>query len=172
VPTFTRDEILAALQDLARRLADRHTAAEIQIVGGAAIAVRVYERAATQDVDAFFRHNPDAVHEAVREMAFERGWPQDWLNDKATMFAPDHGDPAWEVIVQDGDVVISAAPVDLLLAMKLRSGRGRRDATDIDRLLDACAVETAAEAVAIFDRYFPHDTIADRALLQLNARFD
>jgi hypothetical protein len=104
-------------------------------------------------------------------MALERGWPEDWLNDKATMFEPDYGDPQWEVIAQEGDVVISAAPDDLLLAMKLRAGRGRRDTLDIDRLLDACGVDSLASAERIFERYFPHDAIADRALIQLRERF-
>jgi hypothetical protein len=55
--------------------------------------------------------------------------------------------------------------------MKLRAGRGRRDADDIDRLLDACEVASVADAVALFGRYFPQDEMATPAILQLEERF-
>jgi hypothetical protein len=44
--------------------------------------------------------------------------------------------------------------------MKLRAGRGRRDADDIDRLLDACGIASLADAIELFDGYYPQDEIA------------
>jgi hypothetical protein len=60
----------------------------------------------------------------------------------------------------------------LLLAMKLQAGRGRRDATDIDLLLDECEIESFDDAKALFDKYYPTESIAPRALHQLHDRFD
>ncbi|HSN02516.1 MAG TPA: hypothetical protein VLS91_03430 [Acidimicrobiales bacterium] len=50
-------------------------------------------------------------------------------------------------------MTIYVARSPLLLAMKLLAGRGLRDAWDIDLLLDACAIESFDEAMALFERY-------------------
>lgn len=68
--------------------------------------------------------------------------------------------------------MVTVAPVDLLLAMKLNAARGRRDSTDIDFLCTACGVNSVAAAEEIFDRYFPADVMATRAQAQLVARFE
>jgi hypothetical protein len=88
------------------------------------------------------------------------------------MYVSHHDDARdWTVRTEEGGVVILVARPKLLLAMKLRAGRGRRDADDIDRLLDACGIASLAEAVELFDGYYPEDEIAAPAFLQLEARF-
>ena len=67
------------------------------------------------------------------------------------------------------EVRIAGAP--LLLAMKLRAARGRRDSADIDLLLDECALTNTAQAVQIFERYYPEEALPERARRQLEARF-
>lgn len=84
----------------------------------------------------------------------------DWLNTKAVMFQSHYDDPAdWSVVIQDGDVKLSVASAQLLLAMKLLASRGSRDAEDIATLLEACGVRFLEEAQAIFDRYYPDEEI-------------
>lgn len=72
--------------------------------------------------------------------------------------------------VREG-VEVRIADAPLLLAMKLRAARGRRDAGDIDLLLDACDISTAEAAVAVFERYYPEELLPPRAQAQLAARF-
>ncbi len=80
-------------------------------------------------------------------------------------------DADWDVFTDENDVTVLVARAPLLLAMKLYAGRGRRDAADIDRLLEACGVESLAEADELFDRYYPSEAIAENALQQLQSRF-
>ena len=87
------------------------------------------------------------------------------------MYAPDYGAPQWKPVLVEGDVVFSVAPADLLLAMKLRAGRGRRDAGDIAHLLELCSVRSVEHAISIFETYYPHDPVSARALIQLRRRF-
>ena len=77
----------------------------------------------------------------------------------------------WTVMWERGDAAVLVAPSDLLLAMKLLAGRGRRDGADIDALLDACGVTSTVEAEEIFDRYYPHEEMTDNARRRLDARF-
>lgn len=56
--------------------------------------------------------------------------------------------------------------------MKLQAGRGLRDSMDIDLLLQACGIQSLAEALAVFEKYYPTETIAPRALQQLRERFE
>lgn len=55
--------------------------------------------------------------------------------------------------------------------MKFCAGRGRRDAEDIDRLLDACEIASVAVALELFDRYYPDADVAAPAMRQLQDRF-
>lgn len=106
----------------------------------------------TTDVDALYGSAPE-VEKAVRQIGRRRGWPDNWLNDKVKMFASHFDGPdGWTDFALRDDVDIRVAGAPLLLAMKLRAARGRRDSADIDLLLDACGVTTTAEAVAIFTR--------------------
>ena len=56
--------------------------------------------------------------------------------------------------------------------MKLGTGRRRRDSGDIDVLLDACGINSTAEAIDVFDRYYPNEVIAGPAMRQLRHRFE
>ena len=78
----------------------------------------------------------------------------------------------WKVVIRRGDVTVRVAPADVLLAMKLRAGRGVRDADDIRLLLDTCRVQSVEAAEAIFDRYLPNEEIAPRAAAVLTDRFE
>jgi hypothetical protein len=162
------EEVLAAL--VSELLADG-AEATISVVGGAAMALQVEREAVTSDIAALYSSSP-AVKAAVERIAEARNWPRTWLNDAVKMYVS-HDDDAgdWTVRAEEGGVVILVARPKLLLAMKLRAGRGRRDADDIDRLLDACGITPLADAVELFDRYYPQVEMATPAFLQLEARF-
>jgi hypothetical protein len=169
--TFDRDDILGALDELVGVLVAAQARAHIRIVGGAAIAVRFTRDATTTDVDALYGPAPE-VEAAAREVARRRGWPDDWLNDKVKLFASHFDGPEdWVSFDVRHGVEVRVADAPLLLAMKLRAARGRRDAADIDLLLDACSITTAEAAVAVFERYYPEELLPPRAQAQLAARF-
>lgn len=171
VATFDREDIVAALNELVNHLVAASATSHIRIVGGAAVALQFGRYATTSDVDALYRAD-SAVEEAVVAIARKRGWPEDWLNDKVKMWASHFDGPAdWVHFDVRDDVTISVAGAPLLLAMKLRAARGRRDAPDIDVLLDACEIDSIAEAVELYERYYPEDVMGSGAWPQLQARF-
>ncbi len=132
---FERDEIEDLLEALADRLASQDEKATVLLVGGAAIAIEYGQRPATRDVDAGISPADDVLA-ASRALAQERGLPDDWLNE-VKMFMPHDGirETEWKEIIARGRVSIRVAPAEVLLAMKLLAGRGRRDAEDIELLL-------------------------------------
>ena len=169
--TLDRDDILAALDELVEVLVAAGARAHIRVVGGAAIAVRFTRDATTTDVDALYGSAPE-VEAAVQHIARRRGWPDDWLNEKVKAFSSHFDGPEdWVSFDVRGGVDVRIADAPLLLAMKLRAARGRRDAADIDLLLDACEIATAEAAVAVFERYYPEELLPPRAQAQLAARF-
>jgi predicted nucleotidyltransferase len=129
--------IEAMLSRLSERLQARGVAAEIYIVGGAAIALEYDDRRVTVDVDAFFKPK-DVVLEESAAVADEFGLSRDWLNDNAKMFAPDGDDPG--VVYRTGAVTITTASPDYLLAMKISAGR-KRDTEDIATILEHTGID-------------------------------
>ena len=168
---FSKFDIEEALEELVDELAMRTINVTIQIVGGAAVALQDSREELTQDIDAF--HSPSlGFDEAVESVRRKRDWPLTWFNDAATMFASHYEtEKDWDLKIKRDGVIVMVAGVRLLLAMKLLAGRGRRDATDIDRLLDACRVTSVKQAQEIFDTYYPTESIAKMALRQIEERF-
>lgn len=67
---------------------------------------------------------------------------------------------------RDG-VVVQIAPVDALLAMKLRANRPGRDEKDIARLVAIGGISGVREAEELFESFYPGDALTDRALRML-----
>lgn len=164
--TLTRDDIIAGLREIIARLRDAGSTATMQIVGGAAIALTVDgDRPATVDVDGFITPLEDVEAVAV-QIARERGWPLDWVNDKAKIFLPDGMGRSMEWVTlydQDGILIQAAAPA-MLLAMKLRAveRRGLRDIDDVAVLLSATGIETADEAEQLLNEFFPGENLTPK----------
>jgi hypothetical protein len=171
VPLFDKDDIEEALRTLVEELVAAGAEAKIKIVGAAAITVQVGREAATSDIDALHGSSPE-VKAAVERIAEARNWSPTWLNDAVKMYMSHRTtDADWELGIDEGVVTILYARPQLLLAMKLRAGRGLRDAEDIDGLLNACEIASRTEAEELFDHYYPEEIIAERAMRQLQARF-
>jgi hypothetical protein len=152
-----RDEIEAALEDLGAELGRRGVQAKVSIVGGVAMVLAYRARHATRDVDGS-AYPADKVLAAARVVASRRGLPDDWLNYHAVAFFPpvEHGS-SWLPVRRYGGLEVFVADAPLLLAMKLRASRGSRDQADIEFLLRQCRVSSVAEALSIYDGFFPED---------------
>ena len=161
--TLTRDDMIDGLRDVVARLHARGSSASIRIIGGAAMLLRYdADRRVTPDIDASIQSNDD-IDAIVRAISDERGWPTDWLNSKAATFAPIAAEPLWEPLHDDDQVSICVATPGSLLAMKLRAARPARDIDDIATLLAILEIDTADEAEAVFEHYFPGELPPDRA---------
>ena len=177
--TLDRSTAERLLTDLATQLDVAGIAVTIHLVGGVAVMLTARpDRAATVDVDSWINSGPDDdIRAKVMSVAAEiarrnPGVSADWLNENARMFIPDNvggSDDEWDPYLEIGQVKIVLAPAPVLLAMKLRAGRGRRDLPDVQALIEACGLSTITEVTDLYEHYYPHDEIAPRAIAWLAA---
>lgn len=163
---FDRHELERALGLLATELKTRGISTTIQIIGGAAIALRYYDRVSTTDIDGAIRLTDlDEFRDAASAVARREGWPSDWINNDGAKYIPTWGAAmGWVTIHDDEGVVIQVASADALLAMKLLANRPGRDGEDIAHLMVICGKRTLAELEELFDKHYPGDALSDRAI--------
>jgi len=108
--------------------------AEIVVVGGAAVVLLFEARQTTKDVDAFF-FMPDAsrVRSAAARVAQHLDLPEDWLNDGAKGYLV--GVTRGDVLYQSAFLIVHAASLPQLLAMKLAAWRDAVDRDDAKLLM-------------------------------------
>ncbi|MCK3769012.1 DUF6036 family nucleotidyltransferase [Microbacterium aerolatum] len=167
---FDRSDLLTGLRDLIAELQGAGESVGIRLVGGAALAIRYFERRATNDLDSLHVQpgSNDAVLAAASRVGVRRGWDEGWFN-----FAVENADSVptfgrrtveWETIYDRDGVVIQVASKEALLAMKLRANRPGRDVDDIRQLLALCDITTLAEAEELYEDFYPGDGLEDRAV--------
>lgn len=167
--TLDRDDVIAGLRELVFELQQSGGAAEVRLVGGAALSLRYFDRRATHDLD-LVHVNPDVdgrVAAAAERVAARRGWSLDWLNFAVnrTGGVPAYGrDAEWVAIHDRAGIVIQVASKETLLAMKLRANRPGRDTRDIRLLLALCGLATIAEVESFYESFYPGDGLTDRAV--------
>lgn len=173
--TLGREDILDGLRALIAELRALHQIAGIRIVGGAALALRYFDRGTTRDLDSL-HINPGSdaeVAAAAMKVANARGWDPDWVNfevEKADAL-PTFGRRAveWETIYDQDGIAIQIAAKEALLAMKLRANRPGRDTNDIRQLMRLCDITSVADAEELYEDFYPGDALTDRALRMVTA---
>ena len=163
------DDIVDGLRELIARTneAGLH-GVSVQIIGGAALKLAYFDRAITVDIDARL-HPGTEVLVIAEQIAAERGWPNDWLNDSADKagLLPAWGRGIdWRPLYSDEAISIEVAPVEALLAMKLRAfeRRGRRDLGDVLGLLAIVRPASVEEIEGLFEEFFPGDVLQQRTV--------
>src|SRR5271156_3302051 len=163
VSELNRDEIESTLAELADQLNARNVRAKIYLVGGAVMVLAFDTRFTTGDIDASM-HPTDDVLAVAAEIGDRRGLGAEWLNNSAQQFIPVFKEPNWQPILKSGNVEIVAADEQSMLAMKMRAGRGSRDRLDINFLVKRCGITSVAEALELYEEFFPEDPLPDRTL--------
>jgi hypothetical protein len=106
-----RADLIRGINGVIEKLRALGQPAGIRIVGGAALALRYFDRRTTADVDALLQPEQPILKAAI-EIADANGWPHDWLNSNATIFIPAYGaDPEWEVLYANDDIKVEVAAV-------------------------------------------------------------
>jgi hypothetical protein len=163
VSDLNRDEMESALAELADQLNARNVKAKIYLVGGAVMVLAFDARFTTGDIDGSIYPTDDVLAVAT-DIGERRGLGAEWLNTSASQFIPVFKEPNWKPILKSGNVEIVAADERSMLAMKMRAGRGSRDRRDINFLFKRCGITSIAEALELYEEFFPEDPLPDRTL--------
>jgi len=171
-----RDDIVTGLRELIAELRAADQVAGIRLVGGAALALRYFDRGTTQHLDSLHISpgSDEAVAAAAARVAQRHDWDPTWLNFEVTKAdaLPTLGrEVEWETIHDQASIVVQVASKDALLAMKLRANRPGRDTRDIRLLLSLCRIHTLEECENFYEEFYPGDGLAPRAVSIVDAIF-
>ncbi len=160
-PTLKRDDLLAALSEVADLMSDRGQKGRLYLAGGAAMVLAYSVDRGTQDVDAAIEAGYAAVMAAVHEVADRRGWTKSWLNERATAYMPRPEQRHSITVFEHPALTVLAATLDAMLAMKVRAGR-RKDLSDIRHLLQMNNCTTMEQVETIVETIFPDEPLGER----------
>jgi hypothetical protein len=141
---------------------------ELSLYGGAVFTLVYGSRDSTKDVDALIRPS-DIGHRLSRQVAVEQGLPGDWINADVAQFLSEHEAKRTLPLETFGPGLSVTVPTAAyLLSLKLRACRPPLpgypgDAPDIRFLLGKLKPASLAEVEGLFGRFFPHDTLTNRA---------
>ncbi len=165
VRLLSASEVRQILFEVVAEIARDAPAASIHVIGGAAMSFHNPERTATTDVDGYIR--PVEAGQVLSVIQARWGLDGEWFNDKALGLRPPVAGPEmWWEVHRQGDVVLYAANLESLLAMKLNAGRSK-DMDDIRFLLNALGIEAVTDAEVLFEAYYPGDVLPDRSAMRL-----
>ena len=169
-----RDAIKLTGQDIRRlfgllnqELERTDTHAELYLVGGAVMCLALGARAATLDVDAWFKPSTK-VRQAAARVALQAGVREDWLNDAVKGWLSPRGD--FDRFLEHSNLQVFVAQPGYLLAMKcmsMRLGEEFHDLDDVRYLLRHLDIRSPDDALAVVTRYFDEDKIPLKTRLAL-----
>jgi len=151
---LTKAEILKLFDLLNAELEAGDTHAEVYLVGGAVMCLALGARAATRDVDAWFKP-ATLVREAAARVAARAAVPDSWLNDAVKAWLSPRGE--FVRYLELPHLQVFVAQPTYLLAMKcvaMRLGEEFHDLDDVRYLLRYLNITTAVEALAVVTQYF------------------
>jgi hypothetical protein len=165
--SLTKADILHLFDLLNTELAATDTHGEVYLVGGAVMCLALGARAATRDVDAWFKPAA-AIRQAAARVAAAADVPADWLNDAVKAWLSPRGE--FDRYLERSHLQVFVALPDYLLAMKcaaMRLGEEFHDLDDVRFLLRYLNITTAAAALAVITRYFDEEQIPLKTRLAL-----
>ncbi len=168
---FDRDALLEAFDEIGHAAVAAGTKLQIAVYGGSALMLASNFRFATEDVDIAEIGGdwPDWLREVTEQIAVQRGWSSDWLNDGVAFHlsplathAGDHLE--FGTFPRGGSapgLVAWVPTAEYLLALKLKAMRindalrGDNERLDILNLMQVVGVDSAEAAIALLGKYFP-----------------
>jgi len=164
---LTKADILRLLGLLNAELAPGDVHGEVYLVGGAVMCLALDARAATRDVDAFFKPTR-LVREAAGRVAAHAGAPATWLNDAVKAFLGSRGE--FDSYLELSHLQVFVARPGYLLAMKcaaMRLGEEFHDLDDVRYLLRYLNLTTVEDALAVVTKYFDEADLPPKTRLAL-----
>ena len=164
---LTKADILRLLGLLNAELVAGDVHGEVYLVGGAVMCLALDARAATRDVDAFFKPTR-LLREAAARVAARASVPDNWLNDAVKAYLSPRG--MFDRYVEHSHLQVFVAQPGYLLAMKcaaLRLGEEFHDLDDVRYLLRYLNLTTAEDALGVVTKYFDEAALPPKTRLAL-----
>lgn len=164
---LTKADMLRLFELLDAELAAAETHGEVYLVGGAVMCLALDARAATRNVDAWFKP-ASIVREAAARVANRVSVPADWLNDAVKGWLSPRG--TFDPYLERPHLKVFVAQPSYLLAMKcaaMRLGEEFHDLDDVRFLLRYLNITRAAQAMEIVTEYFDEAQIPMKTRLAL-----
>ena len=155
------------LEALDAELAKGGIRGEVYLLGGAVMCLVYDARAATKNVDAYFRPAQE-IREAARRVALDHSAPEDWLNDAAKGYLSERG--TFAPYLELGHLTITVATTEYLLAMKclaMRLGPEFHDEADVRYLLRYLNLTSYRAALDTLERFYPLERYPQKTLYAL-----
>lgn len=138
-------------------------------------------RIATQDIDAVADTDQDLVNRLARDVAAERGWPQDWLSDGVRTYLspnvdgfaqhhqlfrtyPSESSPGLRVFVPTAEYLLAMK----LMAMRLDPAAGKTDLQDILHLIDVVGITDKEQLRQFAAAFYPEARVSGRLHLGID----
>ena len=164
---LTGKDILQLFELLNEELDADEVEGELFLVGGAVMCLVYNARAATRDIDGFFRPARQ-IREAVARVALRADVEPDWLNDAVKGFLGDKGE--FDRFIEMDHLRVMVAQPAYLLAMKclsMRIGAEFHDEEDVRFLLRYLNIETYDQALELITHYYPLERFPQKTLYAL-----
>lgn len=162
--SLSREEIVAALQEISDELKRRDIKGELCLFGGAVMVLAFAARVSTKDVDAIFEP-AQVIRKAARDVGEEHGFSENWLNDAAKSFVSAQHETIAGNLPQFSNLRLTMPTAEYLLAMKCmasRIGSVENDADDVNDiifLIRHLGLKNAANVMELVAAYYPPDRI-------------
>ncbi len=163
-----KNRLIQALRRLGELAVADGIELELSLYGGAVFTLVYGSRDSTKDVDALIRPAEEG-HRLSRQVAIEQGLPEDWINaDVAQFLSEQEAQRKLPSETFGPGLSVTVPTAGYLLALKLRACRPplpgySGDAPDIRFLIGKIMPVSLADVEALFGRFFPHDTLSERA---------
>jgi hypothetical protein len=164
---LSKNDIEDGLKRLGEIAEEHGMIIDISVYGGSALAIAWNSRVATKDVDAVAHGDAAFLRKACQQIAEEKDWPEDWLNDGVKGFlssSPEiHLHGVYPAIDHHG-IRVYVPSAEYMLALKCMAMRpegvdGSQDIDDIKFLIKEIGLTTADAVLDIVERFYPKKNI-------------
>jgi hypothetical protein len=172
---LTADDLDRAFAELGARARRDGKVIDLAVYGGSALMLASNFRIATRDVDAVAEPDQSIVARLAADIASERSWPTDWLNDGVRAYLspqvhglrqhhalfrayPSEQEPGLRVFVPTPEYILAMK----LMAMRIDPGGGKSDVADIVNLIDIVGLKTVDDVIDFAASFYPEAKISAR----------
>ena len=164
---FSKTDIERGLTRLGEIAYNAEKIIDIAVYGGSAIALAWGFRVSTRDVDAVIHGEPEFLRGAVKQVADEEDWPENWLNDGVKGFISANQELQLQgsyPSIQNLGLRVYVPTAEYMLAMKcmamrIESIEGAQDVEDIRELLQILDMKSAEQVLNLVEKFYPRALI-------------